>query len=140
SDRRQRRRGGCAVTSVPATTTSPARGFALVETVLSMALAAIVLLAMTSAIVLASRALPTHAQAVTFNATVDAGGALAQLTGDVRYALHFGELTATAIAFSVPDRDGDGLPERIRYHWSGVPGEPLYRAVNGGDDVPLIEA
>lgn len=114
--------------------------FTLVEMVLSMALASIVLLAITSAIVLASQALPDADDETTLAATLDAGSGLARLTGEVRFAMHFSELTATAVTFSVPDRDGDGYPDRIRYHWSGKVGDALYRTYNGGASVAILDA
>jgi len=114
--------------------------FTLVELVLSLALASIVLMGLTSAIVLAARALPDANDEATLGLTLDGGAALARLTGEVRYAIHFGELTGRAVTFSVADRDGDGYPERIRYHWSGKPGDPLYRSYNGGEDVAILDA
>jgi hypothetical protein len=45
-------------------------------------------------------------------------------------AVSFSEQTATAATFTVPDRNGDSLPETIRYAWAGA-GSPITRQVNG---------
>ncbi len=115
-------------------------GFTLIELVLGLALSAIVLLGITSAIVLAARAVPDDKTDASIRQTLDTAAALDRITDDARFALHFSELTATAITFAVPNRDDDGDPERIRYHWSGTAGDPLYRNDNGGPDVVMIDS
>ncbi|MEX2215960.1 MAG: hypothetical protein WD768_17745, partial [Phycisphaeraceae bacterium] len=40
--------------------------------------------------------------------------------------------------FSLPPRTSDGLPELVRYEWSGNPGDPLIRTING-TATPLLE-
>jgi hypothetical protein len=42
------------------------------------------------------------------------------------------------IEFSVADRDGDEVPETIRYAWSGTGGTPLTRQYNGGTVVSIL--
>ncbi|MCC6682980.1 MAG: prepilin-type N-terminal cleavage/methylation domain-containing protein [Phycisphaeraceae bacterium] len=116
------------------------RAFTLIELILGLALSAIVLLGISSAIVLAARAVPDDKTDASIQQSLDAAAALARITDDARFALHFSELTATAITFAVPDRDDDGDPERIRYHWSGTAGAPLYRSYNGGANVILLDA
>ena len=46
--------------------------------------------------------------------------------------------TSRAIEFVVADRDSDGKAERIRYDWSGTPGDPLNKTVNGGTPVAVL--
>ncbi len=41
--------------------------------------------------------------------------------------------------FVVPDRDGDGTNDQIRYVWSGTPGDPITRAINGGTPAEVIQ-
>ncbi|MEQ8786766.1 MAG: hypothetical protein RIC55_10730 [Pirellulaceae bacterium] len=56
-----------------------------------------------------------------------------QLASDLQYAVNFTERSATAVEFTVADRNGDAASETIRYEWSGAPGEPVTRTFNGGD-------
>ena len=44
------------------------------------------------------------------------------------------------LEFVVTDRTNDGTAERIRYEWSGVPGAPLLKTVNGGTPVALVDS
>ena len=64
--------------------------------------------------------------------------AVGQMSTELAGALHITERTATAITFTVADRNGDGSPERIRYAWSGVVGAPLTRQYNGGGVVDVL--
>ncbi|MBM4074622.1 MAG: hypothetical protein FJ267_03150, partial [Planctomycetes bacterium] len=54
------------------------------------------------------------------------------LLADLQRATGFTERTAKAVTFTVPDRDGNGRPETLRYAWSGTAGNPLTLQVNGG--------
>ena len=56
---------------------------------------------------------------------------LDRLATELESAIYVTELTATTVAFSLPDRNGDGLAERVRYAWSGIPGGALTRQYNG---------
>jgi len=64
---------------------------------------------------------------------------LAQVMRDSQAATNISELTATAATFTVPDRDGDGDEETIRYAWSGTAGDPLTYQYNGGTVENLAE-
>jgi prepilin-type N-terminal cleavage/methylation domain-containing protein len=116
----------------PSTVRNPQRvaGFTLVEVTISVAIMAVVAAALGSTLVLASRALDQDAgPAASVVATRRAADRmLAELTA----AMSFSERTATSVTFTVPDRDGDGLPETIRYAWSGNGGDPLTRQYNNG--------
>ena len=70
-----------------------------------------------SAILIASHAMP---KANDQNQLIrDGASVVDEWSEEVRTALWFIEHTATAMTFTVPDREGNGLPERIRYEWSG---------------------
>ncbi len=82
--------------------------------------------------------------------TVDSTGVLSQRTADARdvaqqmsidlsLANNFTERTDKAVAFTVPDRDGNGQAEAIRYAWSGAAGDPLTREYNGQGAVVIAE-
>ena len=104
-------------------------GFTLIELLVSIAIMAVLVTGIASAIVLATRAAEGAGQPA---ALADAAQVIDQMTTELAVAISFSERTNTAVTFTVPDRDGDEAPETIRYAWSGVPGEPLTRAYKGG--------
>lgn len=112
-------------------------GFTLVEVLLSLALAAIVLSSMQSLIVIAGRAAPDADGPQ--RATVDAADALERLASEVSVAVEVTELDSHEVGFTVNDWTGDGVVETIKYGWSGTPGDPLLRAVNGGDAAVVVD-
>jgi len=64
-----------------------------------------------------------------------------QMAMEIEMANAIAESTASAIEFCVPDRNGDFLPEQIRYEWKtdGVSSSKhLYRRMNGGTEVPVL--
>lgn len=106
-------------------------GFTLVELVLSMGIMSILLMGISSAILLASKALPSPNSVATRKS--DAAAALNQLSADLTCATAITELTDTAITITVADRGhGAAGPETIRWAWSGTAGAPLTRQYNGG--------
>ncbi len=113
-------------------------GFSLIELVVSLAIMSILVVAMGSAMIFAGQAMPDRD--VVHEARLRADDALAQILEELSFALHFTERTATSVAFTVPDRDGDGSPEHIRYSWSGTPGDSLMRAYNHAADSPILAA
>lgn len=103
--------------------------FTLVELVLAMAGTSLLLLGVTSAIVVASRSAYDPEQPQTALAR---SRSVAQLIADdLAQATSIVEGTATAVEFTVADRDDDGTEETLRYEWSGTAGDGVYRSVNG---------
>ncbi|MEM9417883.1 MAG: prepilin-type N-terminal cleavage/methylation domain-containing protein [Planctomycetota bacterium] len=123
------------MTAAPHRFRSP--GFSLIEMVISLAVVSVLLVGMSSAIVLASRALPT--QTTPASATVDTARALHQLRDDLRACTELLNRTATSVTLNLPDRDGDGQPEVITYAWADTAGAPLTRTVNSGSAIPVLE-
>jgi type II secretory pathway pseudopilin PulG len=113
-----------------------ARAFSLVELVVCMVIATVLLAAIGSTIVLASRAIPNANNPTA--CTIEASMALDQLVAELEAAVCITEHSQAAVAFTVADRGGDGLAERIRYAWSGTPGDPLTRQYNGGTAAALV--
>ena len=113
----------------------PRRGFTLLEVMLSAALLALVMGGATSAILIAAKGIDGSATNAVRART--ASEVLDQVAADLQAATAFTERTATAVTFTVPDRNGDGQPETLRYAWSGVAGDPLTRSVNGGTAVSM---
>ncbi len=98
---------------------------------------AVLMLAIGSAMLLAARAMP-DARTVT-GAIVDAGAALEQFMTELQYAVSVENSSATMIEFTVADRDGNDIPEVIRYEWSGTAGASLTRRYNGGAAVRVLD-
>ena len=70
---------------------------------------------------------------------VHGSAAVEEMTSELRGAVSFSQRSATALQFTVADRDSDASAETIRYAWSGTPGDPLTREVNGGNVVDFLE-
>ncbi len=104
--------------------------FSLVELVLAMAVSGILVGAMGIVLITASSSLERGDSPLDGDRL--ASQALADLQADLSEATRFFERTEYAVWFEVPDRDGDGVAEHIRYAWSGVRGHPLTRSTNGG--------
>ncbi|MEM8738726.1 MAG: prepilin-type N-terminal cleavage/methylation domain-containing protein [Planctomycetota bacterium] len=112
-------------------------GFSLVEMVISLSVISLLMVGMTSAVVLASRALPSNTAPAA--ATADAGHALQLLRDDLRAATAVHPLGPASLTLNLPDRDGDGLPEVVAYAWAGGPDDPLTRSVNGQPPHELLD-
>ena len=107
-------------------------GMTLAELSISLGVIATIMVATGSVMVLTGRAVAvTSAHAS--EARVD--DVVTTFMSDERLALTVTERTATSITFTVADRTGDGIPDQIRYAWSGVAGDPLTRQVNGATPV-----
>lgn len=110
------------------------RGFSLAEAVISLAIVSLVLGSLSSLVVISTRSLAVLAAETQADRAEEA---LFDLAADLRFATSLPERSATAVTAIVPDRDGDGQPETIRYSWAG-PGHPLLRTVNGEQET-LVE-
>src|ERR1043165_1184043 len=110
------------------------RGFTLLEVVLGLAITSILLGAMGSLIVIASKVVPDKTPIS--NKAISGAAALELLTSDLAQATAIVSGTATSIEFKVADRDGDGQPEDIQYTWAGAGGD-LSRIMNGGNKVTV---
>ncbi|MCX5662019.1 MAG: hypothetical protein NTW19_20260 [Planctomycetota bacterium] len=115
----------------------PRRAFTLIELVLALCITVILFGAIGSAMLLCARAvpLPTDAQ----SSSLAAAQAADRIAGELETALLVLEQTSTAIAFTVPPRNGDAYPAKIRYSWAGSSGSPLLRQYNGGTAAAVID-
>jgi hypothetical protein len=109
--------------------------YTLIEVTLAMGITTVVLLGAQSAVIIASRAIPSGTSGP--SAVAAASGAMSSIADDLAVATTFSALTATTVEFTVPDRDGDALADTIRYSWSGTAGAPLERRFNGGTAVTV---
>jgi len=101
-----------------------------------MSIATVLMLGIGSAMLIASRAVPDAASPT--GAVVIAAQCCEQLTADLQYAISITSRSATMIEFTVADRSGDGIPEVIRYEWSGTAGASLTRQYDGGAAVEVL--
>jgi hypothetical protein len=108
-----------------------------VEAVLSLAIISIISLACMSVTSLMARSAAASADSGTAGTSAEARDAMDQITRDLKTATSITERSATAIGVSVPDRNGDGSAESIRYAWAGV-GSPITRQYNGGAVVSIV--
>ncbi len=118
------------------TRTAQRTAFTLLELVTSLAVTTILMGGLTSAMLLATQAMPDDRRPA--EATVAASETADRIVAELAYALSFSERSANAIAFTVADRNGDGDPESIRYAWSAAPGDPLTYEYNGSSAVNLL--
>jgi|GEM_PF-1211474 len=102
-------------------------GYTLIELIVSMGTASFILGGLSSSLYIASRGLDQDGTAL----RAEADQVLDKFLADVEHAISFSERTTNAVTFTVPDRDGNGLPDTIRYAWSGTPGAPLTYEYNG---------
>lgn len=110
------------------------RAFTLVELVLACALLAILLAAGRGAIFLASKS----ARSVPADQSVTLSAALNQVSADILGSTQIFELSQNSIGLVVPDRNGDGEDESIKYSWSGTAGAPLLRTQNSGNAEAIV--
>ncbi len=105
------------------------RAVSLVELTLSTSIAAVLMAGIASAMVLASHAIPDPESPLA--STLAGYRAVEDIANELHTAQSFTEWTVKSATFAVADRDGDMLPETIRYAWSGTPGDAVTRAYNG---------
>ena len=111
-----------------ARSTTRARGFSLIEMVLSLSLVGMVLASLGTMLAFSMQTVPQADDAVVritdaalpFNIMNEEFGAATSITS----------VSSTQIVFQLADRTGDATPETVTYSWSGTPGDPLTRDIN----------
>jgi type II secretory pathway pseudopilin PulG len=123
---------------IMSTTRKRRRAFTLVEVIVSTVSASVLLVSFTATLFISSRAFNNNSRSVVRRAA--AANVMADITADLHQAIRFTERTTpNAVTFTVPDRNGDAVPDTIRYAWSGVPGASLTYSFNGGTAVPVVD-
>ena len=112
-------------------------GFTLIELVFAMVITSILMVAMGSAMVIATKAMPNSSSPGV--ADLEGGRVIDQIAQEVSTALSFSVRSANAVVFKVADRDNDANSEMISYAWLGTAGDPLTRQYNGGTPVNVAE-
>lgn len=113
----------------------PRRGHTLLELVVAL-IATALLLAGLGSVMLIARQIAYTPSAATHR--LEASKIVNQLGEELSLATFITQRSANLLEFVVADRDGDGADERIRYEWSGTPGDPLQRSYNGADPVTVL--
>ncbi len=113
------------------------RGYSLVELTVASAIASLLLLAVASAVVLASHALPARDGPAVRAA--DASRAYERLTSEIAYAVAVIEQDPQAVTLLLARRNGETDPRRVRWAWAGTGGDPLTRQVNDNDPLIVLE-
>lgn len=112
-------------------------GFSLIELMVASASATILVAGLGSSIYITSRAFDDADGTIAHN--LNASFAAEEIHTDLQLATSFIERSSTAVEFRVPDRDGDGAKELIRYAWSGTAGDPLTKSVNGSAPESVLD-
>ncbi|HYO26325.1 MAG TPA: prepilin-type N-terminal cleavage/methylation domain-containing protein [Lacipirellulaceae bacterium] len=115
-----------------------ARGFTLLELIVSLAAAATLMVGMSSTMYIALRAAnPDHLGSP---AALRSLACTAHLAAELQFALSVTEAGGTAMTFTVPDRgDADSTPDTIRYAWASA-GQPVTRQYNGGTATAVLSS
>lgn len=96
------------------------RGFTVLELIVSIPTATVLIGAMAMCVTLMMR---TRSQDdLRFKGTYNLSKALNQMASDIELATSHVSSSTTHLEFLVPDRNGDELPEQIRYEWGGITG------------------
>ena len=116
---------------------SRTRGHTLVELVAALFASALLLAGLGSVMLIARQIAYTPTAAT---GRLEAAKIVSELADELQLATYVTQRSATLLEFVVADRDGDGAEERIRYEWSGTPGDPLLRSQNGGGLLAVADA
>lgn len=95
-------------------------GFTVLELLVSLPAATVLIGSMAMCVTIMMRA--KSQDETLFRGTYDLANAATQIASDIESAVSIVSSSATHIEFVVPDRDADGLPEQMRYEWSGTSG------------------
>jgi hypothetical protein len=115
------------------------RGLASLDIIVSIPSAAVIMAGLGTCVTLMLR---SNAEDERFYRNVQQiADASLQLAMEIEMANAIAVTSPTAIEFCVPDRNGDSLPEQIRYEWktnSTSSQKDLYRRINRGSEAPVI--
>jgi hypothetical protein len=92
----------------------------MIELVVSMAISSLLMVGLAGSLSIAAK---NQSQSDgQFAATFKNASVPQQMVEDLELATSIVSNTATAIEFEVPDRNGDGYPEKVKYSWTGASG------------------
>lgn len=113
------------------------RAFTLAETVVSAVSLTLLMAGMGSAILIATRSIPElgpdgESRLVASNRVAQ------EMIDELRLARWIKSTSPDELYFTIPDRDGDGDLEAIKYSWDGTSGSSLTRSYNGSGEVNVL--
>ncbi len=111
------------------------RGYTLLELVLAIAIYSLVMGSVSMAITLVAHAYGNDFQ----SGSTATNTAALSLSSDLRFAVSFARRETSTVEFTVPDRDGNGVDEKLAYSWSGVAGDPLLYTYNALDPTAILD-
>lgn len=111
-------------------------GFTLIEVVASMLILSVVMVAIGSTIVLASRVIPSGD--LQQGKGIHQAKVLQRIAEDLSAATRFIDRTMASVTFLVADRNDDGNPEQLTYSWSTIAGEPLRLKIGNASAAVLL--
>jgi len=113
------------------------RGHSLIELVAAMIASAFLLAGLGSVMLIGRQVAYAPSAATERTAAADT---VNQIAEELRYATLILQQTPQILEFVVADRNSDGTAEKIRYAWSGTPGDPLYKTVNSTAAVIVLHS
>lgn len=111
-------------------------GHTLVELIVAMAASTFLLAGLASVMLIARQIAYTPSAAIRRTQSADV---VSQMADELRYATLILQQTVKSVEFLVADRNSDGTAEKIRYEWSGTAGDPLYKTINGGTAMAILQ-
>lgn len=96
---------------------------------MSLVIVSLVIVGVGSALVVSTHALPDRTDET--SRAIDAVAFAEQLEAELAYATYVMPCSATVLTLAVPDRDGDGWAEQVRYEYDAA-GKRVTRSYNAG--------
>jgi hypothetical protein len=112
-------------------------GHTLMEMVVAMVASAFLLAGLGSVMMIGGQVAYTPSASIR---RTEAADAVNQIAEELRYATLVIQQTPQILEFVVADRNADGTAEKIRYEWSGTPGDPLYKKLNTAAAVVILDS
>jgi hypothetical protein len=112
-------------------------GHTLIELIAAMVASSFLLAGLASVMMIGRQVAYTPSAAM--NRTESANIAN-QIAEELRYATLIIQQTQQILEFVIADRETDDAAEKIRYEWSGVAGAPLYKTINSGTPVVVLDS
>ncbi|HBE72233.1 MAG TPA: hypothetical protein DDW52_29215 [Planctomycetaceae bacterium] len=103
-------------------------GLTLIELLIASASSTLLLGGLCTSIFIASRAIDDSDSGV--SSELQSSSVVEDILADLRVARKVISNSSDSIVCVVPDRNGDGVDDVLRYQWSGRAGDPLIRQVN----------
>ena len=111
-------------------------GLSMLELMVALPTATVLIGAMSTCVTIMMRA--KSQDDTLFRGSYDLSNAATQIASDIESAVSHVSSSTTHIEFVVPDRDGDRLPEQIRYEWGGASGTNANKILWKYNQNPLV--